>query len=188
MWRLTVCWSLVLLISLTGIFQSEASNHGFKRRIKLTYYVHDTFIPGTETSVVVATASGNLTGAPAFGDIRVFNSPIRATDDRNSLLVGNTGGTLADISHLEPNTFHASFSVTYNTSSYVGTFNAQGRVTPGTVTWEVPIIAGTGDFRGVHGYAIVEAYPFTDISDIIFKYDVHMYIDIFGSYEAQQTF
>ncbi|BBN06779.1 protein MpDIR49 [Marchantia polymorpha subsp. ruderalis] len=185
--RLTICWSLVLLISLIGIFQSEASNLGLKKSINLTYYVHDTFVKGSETSVVVATVGENK-GDPAFGDIRVFHSPIRATEDRNSLLLGNTGGTLADISHLENNTYHASFSVSYNSSEYVGTFSVQGRVTPGTTTWEVPIIAGTGDFRGAQGYGIAKAYNVTDISDVLFKYDVFLNVEVADSYSrAQQT-
>ncbi|KAG6545075.1 hypothetical protein Mapa_013458 [Marchantia paleacea] len=168
-----LCCSLLALIALTEIIPLQASILTSKEPITLDYYLHDNLTPGSSTTVLVATASANGESA-GFGDFRVFNSPLRETQDRNSNLVGAATGTLADASFLEPNIFYISFTHLINTTFCIGTFSAQGRVTPATTTWQVSITGGTGAFVGARGYADVVAFPVTDQTDSVFRYTVNL--------------
>ncbi|BBN03356.1 protein MpDIR24 [Marchantia polymorpha subsp. ruderalis] len=173
MGKLILCCSLLALIALTEIIPSRASILTLKRPRRLDYYLHDNLTLGNSTTVLVASTSATG-GSAGFGDLRVFNSPLRATPDRNSTLIGAATGTLADTSFLEPNVFYISFTHLINMTSCVGTISAQGRVTPAAPTWQVSITGGTGSLVGARGYADVVAFSLTDPTDTVFRYTVYL--------------
>lgn len=64
------------------------------KAVKFTYYLHDDFVPQNVTAILIAGASGTLTGQSALGDIIVFDSFLRKTSSNASALIGHGSGEI----------------------------------------------------------------------------------------------
>ncbi|EFJ10974.1 hypothetical protein SELMODRAFT_27549, partial [Selaginella moellendorffii] len=120
---------------------------------RLQFFMQDRQLIANNTGVEVAAEGGNLTRYD-FGTVFVIDDPITETTSNTSKVVGRGQGMYLVESR---SNFHllVSFSAYLENPQYNGTIVFHGSYKALEPTRELPIIAGTGDFRGITGYAAV---------------------------------
>ncbi|KAG6548867.1 hypothetical protein Mapa_009629 [Marchantia paleacea] len=179
--RSMTCSTLAVLLLAAVVVSSQPNVvSALKKPLVLKYYVHDNIIPGpNSTAVQVASASGNdTTGAlPLFGDVTVFESVMRTGAEPSSDFIGLKGGELVSLK--KPFYYWITFTAEFNTTMYKGTYSGQGQFDGAAITHEVAVIGGTGDFRGVRGYAVAERIipaAGIDPTDVVLMYTSYLYM------------
>ncbi|KAL3680823.1 hypothetical protein R1sor_023779 [Riccia sorocarpa] len=120
---------------------------------KFTYYLHDKFVD-PKTTVKVASGSGSLNEPSAFGDVTVFDSPLRKGVEEKSDLVGHGGGQLSSLK--DGKIFITEIhDVELPDLKYSGSIAVAGRFSFSQPSWKLAITGGTGSFSGASGYFTV---------------------------------
>ncbi|XP_002993354.2 dirigent protein 1 [Selaginella moellendorffii] len=142
-----------VLSAAAALSSSLTSPESFQAPSRVKFYMQDRQLIANSTGVVVAAQGGNLT-LYGFGTLIVMDDPLTETPCNDSRLVGRGQGMYLVESRSD---FHllVSYSAFLETSSYKGSLVFHGSYKALQSPRELPVIAGTGDFRGVQGYAIV---------------------------------
>ncbi|BBN14462.1 protein MpDIR50 [Marchantia polymorpha subsp. ruderalis] len=139
--------------------------------VSFAYYLHDDYVPPDTTSVQVASSNGTLTGTFQFGDIAVFDSPLREGTANDSTLFGYGSGELVSLK--QPYMRFITFVHDVTVPGYSGTLSCSGRFNFSAPSWEVGVNSGTGSFRGASGYYTVSiAVPNT--AGYVLKYEANL--------------
>lgn len=133
----------------------------------LKYYVHA--LDGSGPTIVKAVDPAPST----FGQLCVFAYQLNQGRAANSTHLGYIRG-LEVYNSQDPTaeTILLLNTVTYSDGTYNGTISLHGQATLSETNYELTIVGGTGDFRGVRGYAEIVNLR-TPGSDHVFEHVIH---------------
>lgn len=140
----------------------------------LTLYIHELRAPPDSTVLAAAGTGQNDFTKIGFGSFLVFDNEIRDGPDRNSTLLGRERG-YGPISDLQgKHGIQLTSTLVFGRgSTYHGTLTLQGNVGGAEPTTELAVLAGTEDFRGARGYAIVETVKTSPLA-VVFRWNLYL--------------
>jgi len=145
------------------------------KQSNLTLYIHELRAPPDSTVLAAAGTGQNDFTKIGFGSFLVFDTEIRDGPDRtNSVLLGRERG-YGPVSDLQgkQGIQLTSTLVFGRGSSYHGTLTLQGNVGGASPTTELAVLAGTEDFRGARGHAIVETIKTSPLA-VVFRWNLYL--------------
>ncbi|KAL3680824.1 hypothetical protein R1sor_023780 [Riccia sorocarpa] len=142
---------MTLATMLVAILALSSCGGSLAKVEKFTYYLHDKFVDPDKTTVKVASANGSLNQASAFGDVTVFDSPLRKGVEEKSDLVGHGGGVVSNLKDgkLFITQVH---DLELPDLKYAGSIAFAGQFRFPQPSWTLAITGGTGSFSGASGY------------------------------------
>ncbi|OWM88052.1 dirigent protein 1-like [Punica granatum] len=136
------------------------------RQTSLVFYVHDYFSgEGDATATTVAGSSGAASSILQFGTIAAVDDPVTEGPSPESREIGRAQGIYVN-SQLNGKALHMVFSVIFTDGEYKGsTLEIQGADVFGMKEREFSVVSGTGYFRFVKGYGVMET-EFMDLANL----------------------
>ncbi|KAJ7980393.1 Dirigent protein [Quillaja saponaria] len=135
------------------------------KKTNLVFYVHDTFTGEDKSAVTVAGKTGPSSSILNFGTIAAVDDPVTEGPTINSKRIGRAQGLYIN-SQSDGKGLYMVFSVIFTDGEFKGSsLEIQG---PDIFTMkerEFGIVSGTGYFRFVKGYGIMET-EFMDIANL----------------------
>ena len=143
--------------------------HRFSYPSTLKYYVHAVL-----NSTAYPVQPINPAATATFGQMAVFSYKVTLNPDINSTQVGSIRG-LEVYNSINPSTDATILvlnTVTYNDGAHDGTISLHGQGNINLTNYELTVVGGTADFRGVAGYAAITNLR-TPGSDHVFEHMLH---------------
>ncbi|TVU25855.1 hypothetical protein EJB05_28368, partial [Eragrostis curvula] len=168
------------LLALMSLAALAGTGDGAKATTHLRFYLHDivTALPGQPaTAVRIAKATAPLPGNPTipFGDMFVIDDPLTEGPNAASPAVGRAQGFYLVASQTEIALmliFNAVFTAGPHNGSTVAVVS-RDLIT--AKVRELPVVGGTGVFRGATGYALFRTHTFnTSDMNAVLKVDICM--------------
>jgi hypothetical protein len=129
----------------------------------LVIYVHDHFTGEDSTAATIAGKTGLTSSILHFGTVAIVDDPVTEGPTMDSKLIGRAQGAYIN-SQLDGKALYMVFSVIFTAGEYRGsTLEIQGSDIFTTKEREFGIVSGTGYFRFVKGYGIME----TEFMDLV---------------------
>ncbi|CAN6229958.1 unnamed protein product [Urochloa humidicola] len=159
------CRPLVLTLLLLAFFAAASAAAADQELIHLHFYFHEVDA-GAPNATTVNVASLHKNGS-TFGDVDVFDVPLREGTDPASRLVGRAQ-CLAVHASLDGSTAFAAIVFVFSGGDYGGsTLATQGLYYTSGGPAERSIVGGTGKLRFAHGYMTSRVVSYTNISAIV---------------------
>lgn len=137
----------------------------------LKYYIHA--ILATSTAYIVHPVNPVATGT--FGQIAVFSYTATMQPEMSSTQVGSIRGfEVYDSVDTSYATILVVNTLTYDDGVYNGTISLHGQADINLTNYEITVVGGTADFRGVSGYAAITNLR-TPGSDHVFEHVLHFF-------------
>ncbi|KAJ4722013.1 Dirigent protein [Melia azedarach] len=134
------------------------------KQTNIVFYVHDYFTGNDASAVTVAGISGPTSSILHFGTIAVVDDTVTEGPTIESKEIGRAQGVYVN-SHLDGKALYMAFSVIFTDGEFKGsTLEIQGSDVFSMKQREFGVVSGTGYFRFVKGYGIMET-PFLDIAN-----------------------
>ncbi|XP_057421654.1 dirigent protein 11-like [Lotus japonicus] len=131
----------------------------------LVFYVHDHFTGEDTTAATVAGNSGTASSILRFGTVAVVDDPVTEGPSIDSALIGRAQGVYIN-SQLDGKGLYMVFSVIFTGGEFRGSsLEIQGSDIFTMKEREFGVVSGTGYFRFVKGYGIMET-EFMDIENL----------------------
>ncbi|KAH7431168.1 hypothetical protein KP509_08G034000 [Ceratopteris richardii] len=174
--RATTVSALLIITSLLAWSAKEAESAGRMRSWSimqdgtpfLKYYVQAGLTAAYLGELIPPLNSTQST----FGQTKLFAFNVTEGEDATSRLLGSMRGYTVQAS-ATPDYHSVEVEVLeYNDGSLNGTISLQGIVTVGK-TNEIAVVGGTGDFRGIRGYAVIS---FISSSDTLALYYHELFV------------
>ncbi|AES91976.1 putative plant disease resistance response protein [Medicago truncatula] len=122
----------------------------------MLFYIHDHFTGENTSAVTVAGINGPNFNIQHFGTVAIIDDPVTEGPAMDSTLLGSAQGVYVN-SQLDSKAVYMVFSVIFTSGKYIGsTLEMQGYSLYTTKEREFGIVSGTGYFRFVKGYAVME--------------------------------
>ncbi|TVU25856.1 hypothetical protein EJB05_28369, partial [Eragrostis curvula] len=169
--------ALALIISLASLAGNGAAA---KTSTHLTFYMHDTLASTPGHPATGARMTTGTTPIPAdpryrFGDMYAIDDPLTAGPDAKSPAVGRAQGFYIFASQTEIALMFC-FNVVFTSGPHNGsTVAVLARNLFAAEVRELPVVGGTGAFRGVTGYGLLRTqdYNVTAYSAVL-KIDMYL--------------
>ncbi|RDX69880.1 Dirigent protein 11, partial [Mucuna pruriens] len=131
----------------------------------LVFYVHDHFTGDHSTATTVAGNSGPASSILHFGTVAIVDDPVTEGPSMDSTLIGRAQGMYVN-SQLDGKALYMVFSVIFTHGAFKGSsLEIQGSDIFTMKEREFGVVSGTGYFRFVKGYGIMET-EFMDIANL----------------------
>ncbi|KAK7387999.1 hypothetical protein VNO78_22798 [Psophocarpus tetragonolobus] len=131
----------------------------------LVFYVHDRFTGDHSTAATVAGKSGTASNILHFGTVAIVDDPVTEGPTIDSPLIGRAQGMYVN-SQLDGKGLYMVFSVIFTSGKFKGSsLEIQGSDIFAMKEREFGVVSGTGYFRFVKGYGIMET-EFMDIANL----------------------
>ncbi|XP_061349233.1 dirigent protein 11-like [Gastrolobium bilobum] len=131
----------------------------------LVFYVHDHFSGEDTTAATVAGKSGPSSSILQFGTVAIVDDPVTDGASIESTLIGRAQGVYIN-SQLDGKGLYMVFSVIFTGGEFKGSsLEIQGSDIFTMKEREFGVVSGTGYFRFVKGYGIMET-EFMDIANL----------------------
>ncbi|KAH6824528.1 hypothetical protein C2S53_010342 [Perilla frutescens var. hirtella] len=142
---------------------------------KFTVFVHDVLSGPSATVVEVARASITSTSPSSFGLVRVLDDSMTVEPDPSSYELGRAQG-IATSADKEESSLCMNIVFMFTGGEYKGgTLSIVGRRSLVYGDSEVPVVGGTGIFRGARGYAVANTYSEDAATgNYVMRYDMHV--------------
>lgn len=141
------------------------SNSNAPKQTNLVFYVHDYFTGHDTSAITVAGKNGPNSNVLHFGTIVAVDDPVTIGPSIASKQIGRAQGMYIN-SALNGRALHLVFSVFFTQGEYKGSsLEIQGADIFSMKEREFGIVSGTGYFRFVKGYGIMET-EFMDIPNL----------------------
>ncbi|XP_030973832.1 dirigent protein 11-like [Quercus lobata] len=143
------------------------------KQTNLVFYVHDYLTGHDMSAITVAGKSGTSSSILHFGTILAVDDPVTEGPSIESKEIGRAQGFYIN-SQLDGKGLHLVFSVIFTDGDFKGsTLEIQGADIFTMKEREYGIVSGTGYFRFVKGYGVMET-EFMDIANLraILKHNV----------------
>ncbi|KAJ1383263.1 Dirigent protein [Sesbania bispinosa] len=135
------------------------------KQTNLVFYVHDHFTGEDSTAATVAGKSGTTSSILRFGTVAIVDDPVTEGPTMDSTLIGRAQGMYIN-SQLDGKGLYMVFSVIFTDGEYKGSsLEIQGSDIFTMKEREFGVVSGTGYFRFVKGYGIMET-EFMDIDNL----------------------
>ncbi|KAI4344785.1 hypothetical protein L6164_011974 [Bauhinia variegata] len=126
------------------------------KQTNLVIYVHDYFTGEEVTAITVAGKAGPTFDILKFGTTAIVDDPVTEGPSNKSKIIGRAQGIYVN-SQLDGKAVFMVFSVVFNDGEFKGsTLEIQGYDAFGMKEREFSIVSGTGHFRFVKGFGILE--------------------------------
>ncbi|MED6138316.1 hypothetical protein PIB30_073233 [Stylosanthes scabra] len=126
------------------------------KQTNLTFYVHDQFSGEDTTAATVAGKAGPTSSILHFGTVAVVDDPVTVGPSIDSEVIGRAQGIYIN-SQLDGKALYMAFSVIFTDGEFKGsTLEIQGSDIFEKKEREFSVVSGTGYFRFVKGYGIME--------------------------------
>ncbi|KAG4932140.1 hypothetical protein GLYMA_17G033500v4 [Glycine max] len=136
------------------------------KQTNLVFYVHDHFTGELSTAATVAGKSGPASNILHFGTVAVVDDPVTVGPSDDSKLIGRAQGIYVN-SQLDGKGLYMVFSVIFTNGKFKGSsLEIQGSDIFTMTEREFGVVSGTGYFRFVKGYGIMETV-FMDIASLM---------------------
>ncbi|XP_040991512.1 dirigent protein 11-like [Juglans microcarpa x Juglans regia] len=154
-----------IIFTLTILYVSYTFPRLQPKQTNLVFYVHD-YITGHDASAItVAGKSGPTSNILQFGTLVAVDDPVTDGPSIESKQIGRAQGLYIN-SQLDGKGLHLVFSVIFTDGEFKGsTLEIQGADIFSMKEREFGIVSGTGYFRFVKGYGIMET-EFMDIANL----------------------
>ncbi|KAJ4810825.1 Dirigent protein [Rhynchospora pubera] len=158
--------SFLLFFLSTFIIQLSSSH----APIHLRFYFHEKYRGENATSNVVATLNRpNST----FGNIVVFDNPLRAGPESNSKLIGRAQGTAFRSSFSEESAL-AAITLLFSEGEFNGSSISLIGLVDGSGSADRTVVGGSGHFRMAKGYVLTKIVNSTAVS-LMAQYDAYIW-------------
>ncbi|KAK7363479.1 hypothetical protein VNO77_05623 [Canavalia gladiata] len=135
------------------------------KQTNLVFYVHDHFTGQDSTAATVAGKSGPTSNILHFGTVAIVDDPVTEGPTTQSPLIGRAQGMYIN-SQLDGKGLYMVFSVIFSDGEFKGSsLEIQGSDIFTMKEREFGVVSGTGYFRFVKGYGIMETYSM-DIANL----------------------
>ncbi|KAJ1395282.1 Dirigent protein [Sesbania bispinosa] len=135
------------------------------KQTNLVFYVHDHFTGEDSTAATVAGKSGTTSSILRFGTVAIVDDPVTEGPTMDSTLIGRAQGMYIN-SQLDGKGLYMVFSVIFTDGEFRGSsLEIQGSDIFTMKEREFGVVSGTGYFRFVKGYGIMET-EFMDIDNL----------------------
>ncbi|KAL1372394.1 hypothetical protein HN51_002558 [Arachis hypogaea] len=136
-----------------------------QNQTNLAFYVHEHFTGEDTTAATVAGKAGPTSNIFHFGTVAVVDDPVTVGPSVDSKVIGRAQGLYIN-SQLDGKGLHMAFSVIFTDGKFKGsTLEIQGSDISGMKEREFGIVSGTGYFRFVKGYGVMETV-FKDLAKL----------------------
>ncbi|XP_058103635.1 dirigent protein 1-like [Magnolia sinica] len=160
--RLSMFPAVLFLIVMVGCSNAEESA---PMETNMVFYLQD-WVTGPNVTAVPVAGLKNST-VLGFGTITVIDDAVTEGIERNSTQVGRAQGIYVN-SALDGSDLHLAFSIVFTNEKYNGsTLEIQGADRWPLTQREVSVVSGTGMFRFVRGYAVLETAYFSGFNAVI---------------------
>ncbi|CAJ1940848.1 unnamed protein product [Sphenostylis stenocarpa] len=135
------------------------------KQTSLVFYVHDHFTGDHSTAATVAGKTGAASNILQFGTVAIVDDPVTEGSSIDSALIGRAQGIYVN-SQLDGKGLYMVFSVIFTNGEFKGSsLEIQGSDIFTMKEREFGIVSGTGYFRFVKGYGVMET-EFMDIATL----------------------
>ncbi|XP_020228948.1 dirigent protein 11 [Cajanus cajan] len=135
------------------------------KQTNLVFYVHDHFTGDHATAATVAGKSGPASSILRFGTVAIVDDPVTEGPGMESTLIGRAQGVYVN-SQLDGKALYMVFSIVFTHGEFKGsTLEIQGSDIFAMKEREFGVVSGTGYFRFVKGYGIMET-EFMDLPNL----------------------
>ncbi|KAK7348065.1 hypothetical protein VNO80_22614 [Phaseolus coccineus] len=135
------------------------------KQTNLVFYVHDHFTGDHSTASTVAGKTGPASSILNFGTVAIVDDPVTEGPNIDSPLIGRAQGMYIN-SQLDGKGLYMVFSVIFTSGEFKGSsLEIQGSDIFTMKEREFGVVSGTGYFRFVKGYGIMET-EFMDIATL----------------------
>ncbi|KAJ7550017.1 hypothetical protein O6H91_07G092400 [Diphasiastrum complanatum] len=150
----------VFVFSSTLCSYADAKHH-----TKLKFYMHDNTAPPNVTVVQVARPSANVSST-SFGTVVVIDDLITEGPSPSSKVLGRGQGTYI-FDSLSTTSLLLTFTAVFENDVHNGTLSFHGADRVLLKKREIAVVGGTGVFRYVRGYAVMETHTFTYATTVL---------------------
>ncbi|KAL2338952.1 hypothetical protein Fmac_013398 [Flemingia macrophylla] len=160
-------WNLFVFIftSATILYVPYTFQRLQPKQTNLVFYVHDHFTGDHPTATTVAGKSGPASSILRFGTVAIVDDPVTEGPGMGSRLIGRAQGVYVN-SQLDGKALYMVFSVIFTHGEFKGsTLEIQGSDIFSVKEREFGVSSGTGYFRFVTGYGIMET-EFMDLPNL----------------------
>ncbi|GLJ32176.1 hypothetical protein SUGI_0647780 [Cryptomeria japonica] len=146
--------SVLLLFTLISVLSCGALAGA--RKENLVFYAHEISQGPNRTTLTIAGVNGSSSVLSAFGTVSVVDHAVTEGPNATSKILGKFQGLVATTDFSRSN-FHLIFSVVFENEKYNGSsLEMHGTIRSLEPHLELSVSGGTGHFRFVTGYAVVE--------------------------------
>jgi hypothetical protein len=155
--------SFFFIFTLTILYVAYTFPKLQPNQTNLVFYVHDHFTGEDTTAATVAGKTGPTSSILHFGTVAIVDDPVTDGPTIDSTLIGRAQGVYIN-SQLDGKALYMVFSVIFTAGEYTGSsLEIQGSDIFTMKKREFGIVSGTGCFRFVKGYGIME----TEFMDLV---------------------
>lgn len=159
--------SFFFIAFLLTVMIQPSSHHS---PVHLRFYFHEKYRGENATSNVVATLNRpNST----FGNIVVFDNPLRAGPESNSKLIGRAQGTAFRSAFAEESAM-AAITLLFNEGEFNGSSISVVGLVDGSGSADRTVVGGSGQFRMAKGYVLTKIVNSTAVS-LVAQYDAYIW-------------
>lgn len=153
------------IFTLTVIYVAYTFPRLQPKQTNLVFYVHDHFTGEHSTAATVAGKSGPTSSILQFGTVATVDDPVTVGPTMDSMLIGRAQGLYIN-SQLDGKALYMVFSVIFTAGDFRGsTLEIQGSDIFTVKEREFGVVSGTGYFRFVKGYGVMET-EFMDLENL----------------------
>ncbi|KAK7264713.1 hypothetical protein RJT34_32323 [Clitoria ternatea] len=153
------------IFTLTILYVAYTFPRPHPKQTNLVFYVHDHFTGDDSTAATVAGKSGPTSSILHFGTVAIVDDPVTVGSSIDSTLIGRAQGIYVN-SQLDGKGLYMVFSVIFTDGEFKGSsLEIQGSDIFTMKEREFGVVSGTGYFRFVKGYGIMET-QFMDIANL----------------------
>ncbi|XP_014508461.2 dirigent protein 1 [Vigna radiata var. radiata] len=153
------------IFNLTILYAAHTFSTFQPKQTNLIFYVHDHFTGDHSTAVTVAGKTGAVSNILNFGTVAIVDDPVTEGPNIDSRLIGRAQGMYIN-SQLDGKGLYMVFSVIFSSGEFKGSsLEIQGSDIFTMKEREFGVVSGTGYFRFVKGYGIMET-EFMDIATL----------------------
>ncbi|KAF7837716.1 dirigent protein 11-like [Senna tora] len=153
------------IITLTVLYAAYTFPKLHPKQTNLVFYVHDHFTGDGASAATVAGRSGPSSSILQFGTVATVDDPVTEGPSIESRLIGRAQGVYIN-SQLDGKGLYMVFSVIFTDGEYRGSsLEIQGSDIFTMKEREFGVVSGTGYFRFVKGYGVMET-EFMDIANL----------------------
>ncbi|KAF3456357.1 hypothetical protein FNV43_RR01007 [Rhamnella rubrinervis] len=159
-------FNLILALTVLYIAYIAYTEPSFQhKQTNLVFYVHDYFTGDDASAITIAGKNGPTSSVLQFGTLMAVDDPVTEGPSIESKEIGRAQGMYIN-SELQGKGLHLVFSVIFTDGEYKGsTLEIQGADLFAMKEREFSVVSGTGYFRFVKGFGIMETH-FMDLPNL----------------------
>ncbi|XP_027333646.1 dirigent protein 11-like [Abrus precatorius] len=155
----------LIIFAVTILYAAYTFPRPQLKQTNLVFYVHDYFTGHDSTAAIVAGKAGPTSKILHFGTVAVVDDPVTEGPSIESTLIGRAQGMYVN-SRLDGKSLYMVFSVTFTDGEFKGSsLEIQGSDIYTMKEREFGVVSGTGYFRFVKGYGVMET-EFIDVANL----------------------